>query len=258
MTTIIVISVVVLLVLLWIKAKTASKKPVDQRGSFETILVSLFVMGKKNVDETANSIRTPEISKEEALQKTNEAIRELKADYETQVRKLIETKSKISEVILPKAKTAPGKLTGRAQTSKKKMEQALADGKPQVAEKYKQNAVKFLAMKKNATERIEKCEKILNEIETSIDLSQAEYEMRLITLQDIVLELETTVTGSISAAKFQSNIGIINSLRQETADKLRQQNAAIEASQIVSGDEDISGGSLNINESDFLDELNSL
>lgn len=258
METVIIVAIVVIILLLWVKAKVASKKPVENRSSLDTILVSLFIMGKKSVDETANMIRTPEISKEEALQKTKRAIEELKTDFKNQVQALIETKSKIAEVILPTAKKAPGRLVGQAQAAKKKMEKALADGKQEVADRWKRNAVHYLAMKKNALERIEKCEKTLDDIETSIDLSKAEYEMRLITLEDITIELETTVTSSISAAKFNSNMEIIQSLRRETADKLRAQNAAIEASSIVSGDESTGSSSLSVNEGDFLDELNSL
>lgn len=257
MTTVI-IAIVVVILLLWVKAKLASKKSVENRSSLDTILVSLFVMGKKNLDETANMIRTPEISKEEALQKTKTAIAELNNDFSNQVRSLTETKLKIAEVILPTAKKAPGRLVGQAQAAKKKMEKAQAEGKLEVAEVYKRNAVQYLAMKKNALERIEKCEKTLRDIEVNIELSTAEFEYRRNTLEDVVIELESTVTSSISAAKFNSNMEIINSLRRETADKLRQQNAAIEANRIVSSSDTSSVGSFSVNENDFLDELNNL
>lgn len=257
MTTVIIVAIVVVLLLLWVKAKVASKKPVENRSSLDTILVSLFVMGKKNLEETAGMIRTPEISKEEALQKTRAAITDLNNDFRDQVRSLTETKLKIAEVILPTAKKAPGRLVGQAQAAKKKMEKALSEGKQEVADVYKRNAVQYLAMKKNALERIEKCEKTLNEIETNIELSTAEFEYRRNTLEDVIIELESTVTTSISAAKFNSNMEIINSLRRETADKLRQQSADIQAQQIVSGS-DTSSSSLSVVESDYLDELNSL
>lgn len=252
MITFFIIIVVVIAVVLYFKYKIAKNKPVENRSSVERILTGVGVSINKNLNETAEAIRTPEIAKEEGIQRCKEAIKNLDNDFKAELASLIKRRDDL-KAQLPTMRKKPGSLLGKAQTNKNKMEQAEKNGKTELAAQYKRNAITFLDLKKKALERIKKSEKFLEEIDTAIQSSQANYELKKYTLDDLLAEFETMNT-TISAFKYNQSIEIIQSLRRETADKLRSVNAEIEASSIVN---DNKLGN-EVNESEFEEEFNKL
>ena len=131
------------------------------------------VKGEKSLEEAAGQIRTAEISKEEGIQRTKDAISQLDADYKTEMKNMILHQSKLSEKLNNSFKLEPGKLEAKARSSKKKMEEAQAAGKTAVAEAHKKNALMYLSQKSKALERIAKTEKTLQDLEVNIELASA-------------------------------------------------------------------------------------
>lgn len=256
MITFIVVIVCVLAVILWFKYKLAKNKKPEDRSAVETILVSQGVKGRKSLEEAAGQIRTAEISKEEGIQRTKDAIAQLDADYKTEMKNMILHQSKLSEKLNNSFKLEPGKLEAKARSSKKKMEEAQAAGKAAVAEAHKKNALMYLSQKSKALERIAKTEKTLQDLEVNIELASAAYEGRKGVLQEYLMDFEA-MTTAISAAKFNESMEQIQALRRETVDKLTAQNAEIEADNRISGLSD-PGNVSNVDTAAFEDEFNNL
>lgn len=254
MVTIIIFSVVLIAIVLWFKFKIAKNKKPEERSAIESMMVTQGIKNRRSLENAADSMRTAEISREEAIQKTKDAIQQLDYDFKTELKNLLLNQSKLSAK-LPQMKLIPGKKEGAARNSKKKMEEALEKGRQEVAEEYKKNAMMYLDQKNRALERVKRAEKSLEDFEINIDLAQANYEGRKSQLDDILQELES-MQSSISTAKFRANMEMIESLRRETVNKLTEQNAEIEAQNRISGLED--NGRNSINTVEYEDEFNNL
>lgn len=254
MVTFIIATIVIIALVLWFKFKIAKHKKPEERSAIESMLVTQGVKNRKSLEEAAGAMRTAEISRDEAMQKTKDAITQLDSDFKTELKNLLLNQSKLSAK-LPQMKLIPGKKEGAARNSKKKMEEALAKGRQEVANEYKKNAIMYLDQKNRALERIKRAEKSLEDLEINIDLAQATYEGRKSQLDDILQELES-MHSAISTAKFRANMEMIESLRCETVNKLTEQNAEIEAQNRISGIED--SGRNSINSADYEDEFNNL
>ena len=243
MTTVIIVAIALLL-LAWLKARAAARKTPESRSSLETILVTLFTLSRRNLAETAATLRTPEVSREEGLQRCSDAIRELNTAYQTELTAILQTKANLAEKILPGLRKKPGYYNGKAQEAKRKyqeyLDKAEEPGNPnpgrtrEMAEKYKQQGCGFLAFRAKALERIDKATGYLQNIDFTIDETKMTYESRKMELDDLRSELEMMI-GSISGAKFEQSMSLIRSLKEETAGKLREQNARIEAESWISG-----------------------
>ena len=133
------------------------------------------------------------------------------------------------------------------------VEKAEKEGKTELAKSYKSNAILFLDLKKKAENRITKAEKTIEETDMVIDQSKANYEAKKFILDDLLAEFET-MTGSISSFKFNQSLEVIQSLKRETADKLRSMNAEVEASNVINDTTNNSG----LNEADYEEEFNKL
>lgn len=239
-----IIAIVVLIIALWLKAKSASRKTPEQRTAFESIMVTLFVMHRKNMEEAADTLRTPEISREEGIQRCKDAIRDLNDSFQRELTAILQNKANLKDKILPELRKKPGYYNGKAQEAKKKYQEYLDQSNepgaknPEkiraMAEKYKQQGCKFLAFKKKSLDRIDKAEDFLQNIDFTIDETKMTYEERKTTLDDLKADLEMMI-GSISGAKFGESLTLIRSIKEETADKLRAQNARVEAESWVSG-----------------------
>lgn len=249
---IIVLALIILYLIFRFKYKVSISKNAEDRTAFEKILASLAVKHRQNMEEAANTIRTPEISRLEGIQRCKDALNNLESDFKTELASLIKREGDLKEQ-LPILKTKPGLNEGKAKTNKKKMEDALAQGQNELAEQYKKNAMMFLDLKKKSLDRIERTEKFLREVGVTIEKSKAEYEMRRAILDDTLAEFES-MHGPISKARFNTSMELIQSLRRETVDKIRTQNSEIEASNIVSE----SSIETNVNSSDYEDEFNKL
>lgn len=251
MTTLIFVAIAVLIVLFIVKVKIASNKPADQRSAFEKILTAMFVKHRQNMEEAAAAIRTPEISRTEALQKTKDAINDLKNGYQEQLRNIISTRDRLKEQ-LPTLKAQPGKWEGKARVAKGRMDK---EDDEELKKTYKENALLYLSLKAKSLERIEKTEKSIKNIDTAIAKAQAEYEAKSSILSDMQIELESLASTVINV-RFQDNMNIIRSLKQEVVDGLRDQNARAEAQNIVSSGENSTGS--DVDTSAFENELANL
>lgn len=264
-TTIIAVTVVILLFMMWIKAKTASRKEPEQRSALESILVTLFVMHRKNMEEAAETLRTAEISREEGLQKCKDAIRDLNESFTKELTAIKLNKANLKEKVLPELRKKPGYYNGKASEAKKKYEEYKAQAEApgahnpekilEMAGKYKSQGCKYLAFKKKATDRIEKAEDYIQNIDFTIEETKMTYESHKMELDDLKSELEMMI-GNISSAKFNESITLIRSIKDETAGKLRAQNAKIEAEQWINGQQAESEGSVSSNE--FADDFDKL
>lgn len=252
MFTVIVVILVVIVLWLVFKYKSAKNKPVEDRSSLEKILTALGTKHEKNMEEAANAIRTPSLSRDEGLLRCKKAIKDLNDDFKQQLAALIKRRDDLKDQ-LPTLKSKPGILNGKALNNKKKMEQAEKEGKTELAKSYKSNAILFLDLKKKAENRITKAEKTIEETDMVIDQSKANYEAKKFILDDLLAEFET-MTGSISSFKFNQSLEVIQSLKRETADKLRSMNAEVEASNVINDTTNNSG----LNEADYEEEFNKL
>jgi hypothetical protein len=265
LTTVIVFAVIIVLIMLWLKAKSGARKTPEQRTAVESILVSLFVMHRKNLEEAAETIRTPEISREEGIQRCKDAVKELNDSFQHELTLILQNKANLKDRILPELRKKPGYYNGKAQEAKKKyqeyLEQAEAEGakNPEkiraMAEKYKAQGCKFLAFKKKSLDRIDKAEDFLQNIDFTIDETKMTYEERKTALDDMRQDLEMMI-GNISGAKFTDSLNMIRAIKEETADKLRVQNARIEAESWVQGVQEESES--NISASEFTDDFDKL
>jgi len=253
------------LIMLWLKAKSGARKTPEQRTAVESILVSLFVMHRKNLEEAAETIRTPEISREEGIQRCKDAVKELNDSFQHELTLILQNKANLKDRILPELRKKPGYYNGKAQEAKKKyqeyLEQAEAEGakNPEkiraMAEKYKAQGCKFLAFKKKSLDRIDKAEDFLQNIDFTIDETKMTYEERKTALDDMRQDLEMMI-GNISGAKFTDSLNMIRAIKEETADKLRIQNARIEAESWVQGVQEESETSISASE--FTDDFDKL
>jgi len=265
LTTVIVFVVIIGMIMLWLKAKSGARKTPEQRTAVESILVSLFVMHRKNLEEAAETIRTPEISREEGIQRCKDAVKELNDSFQHELTLILQNKANLKDRILPELRKKPGYYNGKAQEAKKKyqeyLEQAEAEGakNPEkirgMAEKYKAQGCKFLAFKKKSLDRIDKAEDFLQNIDFTIDETKMTYEERKTALDDMRQDLEMMI-GNISGAKFTDSLNMIRAIKEETADKLRVQNARIEAESWVQGVQEESETSISASE--FTDDFDKL
>lgn len=235
MLTVLVILVLVIVgMFLWMKLKTAKNKRPEERSAIESIMVSASVKGRKNLEDTADVMRTAEISKEEGIQKTNDAINQLDRDFKKAIKDMMIFQSNISRD-LENLKAQPKAYEKKARISKKKMQDAKDAGKSEtVVSLHKKNAIMYLDMKAKAIERIAKAEKSLEEIETNLEITQATYENKKMILQDLKSEFQS-MTSTISAAKFNDSLAQIQAIKKETVDKLTAQNAEIQAQNYITG-----------------------
>lgn len=250
--------VLVLLIILVFKVKIAKNKEPQARSSVEKILVSMFVSVKKNVDDVAEQVRTPEISREECLQKIKEAINSLRSEYEKEMSSLIYHHKRLVEEVIPALKQKPGQYEGKARIWKKKSEEASKAGDQNLFKVAKDTSINFLSLKKNALDRIEKAEKQAREAESVRAIAEATYESRKAVLEDIQMEVETSLASNISSAKFSQSINMINALKRETADKLRKQNADIEASNLANNNETSISTDSVVNSGQYEEEFDKL
>ena len=258
-TFLVIILVLIGVGLMWAKFRRAKNKRPDERTPVESIMVSASVSGRKAMEETADQMRTAEISKEEGIQKTKDAISQLDYDFKKQIKDLMVYESGLSKD-LETYKAQPSQYESKAKASKKKMQEAQEAGKPeQVVALHKKNAIMYLDMKAKAEGRIKKTEKVLGEIEINLEVVQATYENRKMVLQDMLNEFKS-MNGAISVAKFNDNLAQIQAIKNETIDKLAQQNAEIKASNIISGiNSEVEVGSAgNIDEGKYDDEFDKL
>ena len=264
-TGIIVIAVIILIAALWLKAKSASRKTPESRTAVESILVTLFVMHRKNLEETASNLRTAEISREEGIQKCKDAIRDLDESFTRELTAIKLNKANLEQKILPELRKKPGYYNGKAQEAKKKyqeyLDQSNAEGakNPEkiraMADKYKAQGCKFLAFKKKALDRIDKAEDFLQNIDFTIDETKMTYEERKTALDDMRQDLEMMI-GSISGSRFTESLNLIRSIKEETADKLMAQNARIEAESWVQGVQEEADSAVSASE--FTDDFDKL
>lgn len=247
------------------KYKIAAQKDPATRGPLESLLVSIMVGRKRDLQDMANAARTPEISREEGLQRCTEAINDLRKSFLKELEAILMTKSNLSGKILPELKKKPGYYNGKALESKKRYLEYLEKSKepgaknPQklaeMAEKYKKQGLNFLGFRAKALARIDKATDYLQDIDFVIDETKMTYESRRMELDDLKSELEMMI-GSISGAKFEQSMSLIRSLKEETADKLRAQNARVEAESWASGvDASVDTGQDNSEWSDDFDKL---
>lgn len=235
MLTVLVILVLAIIgMLLWMKFKVARHKRPEERSPIESMMVTASVKGKKNMQEAADAMRTVEVSREEGIQKTNEAINQLDQDFKRAIKDMMVFQSNLSRD-LANLKAQPKAMEERAKAAKKKMQDAKDAGKSEtVVALHKKNAIMYLDMKAKAIERIAKTEKTLEEIETNLEITQATYENKKMILQDMKAEFQS-MTTSISAAKFNDSLAQIQAIKKETVDKLIAQNAEIKAQNYISG-----------------------
>lgn len=246
---------IALVAMLVIKAFTGKNKPVNERSAMEKIACSILVKHRQKMNEVAESTRTVEISREEGIQKCKDAIKQLDLDYKEEIRSSMLRKSEIEDN-LPKLKNKPGYHEGKARIAKKDYEKAKDAGKPEaLCTALKNNVYLHLDLKDKAMKRIEKSEKFRDELEVSIEIAKATYEGRRATLDDLLAEFES-MTTAISAAKFNSSINVIKSLREESVIKLREQRVEVEAQNLISGNEEDSAS--QIDTSRYEDEFNNL
>lgn len=231
METLIIVLVLVVIAYFIVKYKVSSSKPANERSAMEKIITSIGVSGKQNLEDVANSMRSPEISRAEGIQKCKGALAQLELDYGNELAALMKKRDDLS-VKMEDLKKRPLALENKAKECKRKMENAIANGETELAEEYKKNAMMYLGMKKSAQDRIVSSEKFIKNIKITIEKSQIQYESRRANLEETLQEFET-MHGAISTAKFNNSINMIKSLREETAEKLRAQNAEIEAANII-------------------------
>lgn len=261
---IIALVLLVLIVVLKTKATIASKKQPESRSGFESILVSLFVIHRKNVEETAAAIRTPEISREEGLQKCKDALEDLKNSFERELIAINQSRTNLRDKILPDLKKKPGSYNAMAIKYKKMYQEQIekADAPNAInpeklkalANRYKEQCIRYLSFREKAFSRIEKAEESLQNIEITIEDTKISYDEKRATLEDLQQDLQLMI-GTISTAKFNDNIALIQSIKAETADKLHAENARIEAQNWIQSQEDSSN---DIVEADFTDAFNKL
>lgn len=228
-----VMVLIIIALLVFIKFKVSASKPANERTAVEKIISSVGVVGRENLEKTAEKMRTTEISQKEGIQQCKDAQRRLENEYQSELASTIKRRDDLLES-LPTLRATPGNYETKARDNKKKMEEALGKGETELASQYKENAIMYLDMKKKALVRLEKTEKFVKDINVTIEKSKIQYERRKAKLDDLLAEFQA-MHGPISSVKFNDSVKIIESLRQETTEKLRAQNAEFEASEIVNG-----------------------
>lgn len=256
-TLVVLLVLIIVLGLVWMKFKNAKNKRPEDRSALESIMATVSVNSRKSLEEAAGQLRTAEISKEEGIQKTKDAIAQLDQDFKKQIKDLMVYQSTLSRD-LEVLKSQPSQMEERARASKNRMKAAQDSGKSQeVIALHKKNAIMYLDMKAKAIERISKAEKTLEEIDTTLEVTQATYENRKMILQDLLQEFKS-FNGPISAAKFNSSLDVIKSLKEETVEKLAIQNAEVRASNFISGTNSSEDTDSAVSSGKYEDEFNNL
>lgn len=210
-TNVILGCIAVLAAILVFKAFTGKSKPAEQRTSLEKIACSLLVIGRKNVDDAAESIRTAKVMKTEALHEINDALLNLKTNFKQNLVNLKVAHKTLVEKTIPNLKDQPGKLEAKAREAKKNYQASVEKGTP--IEAYKNNAKNYLQMKSQALKNIDKADKMREKLEISIETSKAEYEGRLISLEMTKTELESMI--DIPRIELNESLERIRSLQSE-------------------------------------------
>lgn len=209
---------ILLFVFLIFKRFTGKRKPADRRSAWEKIACSLFAVGRQNVEDAAESLRTARVMKAEAMQEVNDAIINLKNGYKSNMVSLKTAQKHLEEETLPKLKDQPGKLEGKARKAKKDYEDSVSKGTP--IEAYKVNAKKYIQMKLTAAENIKKSEKLLEKLTVAIETAKAEYDGNITELEMIKVELESQV--DIPQLELNESLGRIRSLQSELSTRMNQ------------------------------------
>ena len=234
LTILIILVLVIVAMFLWMKFKVAKNKKPEERSAMESLMASASVKGRKSLEDAADAYRTAEVSKEEGIQKTKDAINQLDSDFKKAIKEMLVYQSNLARD-LENLKVQPENYENKAKASKKKMQEAIDAGKSEtIVALHKKNAIMYLDMKAKTIERIGKAEKTLEEIDANLEITQATYENKKITLQNILQDFKS-MTTQISAAKFNDNLAQIQAIRHETIDKLNIQNAEIKAQNYISG-----------------------
>lgn len=219
MIGIIIVVVILVFLVLYLQYRVGKTKPSDQRTSFQSIACTVFTVFHKNVNDTARAMRSPEIMKEEAMQEVNTALRKLEESYKQGRINLKVAKKKLDEEVLPKLKDEPGKLEGKARQAKDKYEKS-KKSEGGVIEQYKQNAIRFLQMKQQALDNIEKAKKQSIKLQTVLDTSEAQYDSDKAELEMIKSNLECVV--SIPQLQVRESVNRINSIQRELTTRMNE------------------------------------
>lgn len=253
--TIITYVVIAVIALIVINGFTGWKKEATKRNAWEKISASFITMWTKKSNEVADSVRTPEITREEGIQKCQTAIRELDNDYKEEVKCTLMRVEEMKDN-LPALKDKPGYYEGKARKAKKSAEDAKNADKPEeVWKKYEENCYLYLEYRNRARNRVSKVESAIETYQTSLEVAEAVYEGRRATLDDLLEEFKS-MTTAITKAKFTKSLSLINSLRQESVIKLREQRVNIEAENRVAGREDES--SISVDRTSLEDDYKNL
>ena len=237
MITLIVTVVLLVIIYMFIKYKTGKSKTSDQRSSMEQLACSFGTMFRKNAREAARASRTPQIMKEEAMQEVDDALRALENSYKESRFQLKLVLKNLKETQLPKLKDDPGKLEGKARMAKKKWEESKSSEGGEIV-KYKENAIRFLDMKKTATERIKQVEKTITKIEVALDTSEAKYDMDRTELQMVKADLECVV--SIPQLQVQESLNKIKSIQNELTTRMNEETIRAEVNAEINNETPVS------------------
>lgn len=245
------ILIAIISAVVFFKYKKAMNTPADQRTSIEKILSSIAVSNKKNLEEISEAMRTPEITRTEGIQRCKEELRNLETTYKDELFSLIRQRENNSKKIEEYEKK-PKEYEIKAKEYKEKMIEAENRGEKTLAEQYKQNAIMLLDLKKKSEERIVKLHNFLKDLNSAIDLSKVQYERNKLMLEEMLLEFES-MQGKVNMVKFNNCMNTLKSLKNETSEKITEQNAKIETEEYFN-QEDMS----KINTSEFEEEFNKL
>lgn len=227
----VVVLAILFFVFLIFKKFTGKSKPAEQRSAWEKIACSIFVIGRRNVEDAAQSLRTARVMKDEALQEVNDAINNLKKNYRDNLVILKTSYKDLEENKLPRMKDQPGLLEGKARRAKKQYMDSVEKGNP--IEAYKSNAKRFLQMKESAIANISKSEKMLEKLDVAINTSQAEYEGNITELEMIRLELQSQV--DIPQLELNQSLTRIRSLQDELTSRMSQDRIRVEVDNEING-----------------------
>lgn len=245
-----IIAIVLVVIMFLIKVKSASNKRPQERTSFEQLLCSIFVLGKKNVDEASRTVRTASVMREEGLQKLREARRQLEESFRTNLSNLKLAIQKLKDS-LPGIKDQPGKYEGKARLYKKESLEAEAQGKSEISAKKKDMAKKMLSKKKKAFDRIVRTEKLIEKLETDLEMAKINYDEKKTDIDEIEAELQSMI--EIPESVLNNNLNVIRGIQTELNDRIREDRVRSEVDQELSD-----SGLESASSSEFDDEFDKL
>lgn len=211
-----VVAIFLIVVVLLFKFLTGKGKPSDQRSGLEKIACSMFSIFRSNVNDVANSIRTPKVLKEEAMQEIDDALKRLKDSYVNGKVQMKTQLKKMQTEILPTLRDVPGKVTAQAENWAKKYKKSVDDGRPN--EVFKQTASTFLKQKVQALKNITTVEKSIENLEVAIETAEAEFQSNKIELE--MMKNNLLAMPEILRADLDTSLSRISSLTSEITTKL--------------------------------------